>query len=56
MKLQLRPRLIGAAVVAVLSTLIAQGVLTGTWQSVAIAVIAGVSALAVPSSGGDEES
>jgi hypothetical protein len=48
-KIEWSPRLMGAAVIAVLTTLVAQGVLTGTWQSVAVAAIAGVSALLVPS-------
>lgn len=44
-RLNLHPRLIGAAVVAVLTSLVADGVLEGPWQAVAVAAIAGVSAL-----------
>lgn len=55
MRLQLHPRLVGAAVVAVLTSLVADGVLTGPWQAIAVAAIAGVSALIVPADGGGDE-
>ena len=54
MKLKLHPRLIAAAALAVLTSLIAQGVLSGPWQGVAVAAIAGISALVAPTDGTDE--
>jgi hypothetical protein len=40
-------------VIAVLTSLVADGVLDGPWQAAAVAAIAGVSALVVPSGGDD---
>jgi predicted deacylase len=54
-KLQLHPRLVAAAVIAVLTSLVADGVLTGPWQAIAVAAIAGVSALVVPADDGGDE-
>lgn len=55
MKLRLHPRLIAAASLAVLTSLIAQGVLSGPWQGVAVAAIAGISALVTPTDGRNDD-
>lgn len=47
-RLRFDARLIGAALVAVLTSLLAQGVLSGWWQAGAVAAIAGVGALLAP--------